>query len=177
MFGAVSTQGSGQVCIFQCSKSSYWLNSASRVRSQSFRKPLKNPRTATAFSSFLTFASPSGARGPPQFCKQKKTPRIWADIFQKSLGVHKIIVREIWVSPPKKKGPKWEKTVQISIKSSKVTLFWGGGGKRDFMDKTILWTSGRFWSLTHLFSVEAICQVGQGMQDATQHCLRSKLAS
>ena len=26
-----------------------------------------------------------------------------------------------------------------------MTLFRGGGGKRDFMDKTILWTSGRFW--------------------------------
>ena len=42
------------------------------------------------------------------------------------------------------KGPKWGKTVQISRKSSKLTF--RGGGERNFMDKTILWTSGLFWS-------------------------------
>ena len=34
------------------------------------------------------------------------------------------------------------KTVQISRTSSKLTLFREGEGKRNFMDKTILWTSG-----------------------------------
>ena len=42
--------------------------------------------------------------------------------------------------PPPEKGPKWGKTVQISRKSSKLTLFFGGGGEtqsygqNDFMD-------------------------------------------
>ena len=59
----------------------------------------------------------------------------WGVSIRKSLGVHKILVRKIWFPPPPpRKGPKWEKTVQISMKSSKLTLFWGGGGN------AILWT-------------------------------------
>ena len=59
---------------------------------------------------------------------------------KKNLGVHKILVHKIWFyPPPPEKGPKWGKTVQISRKSSKVTLFRGGGGnaiygQNDFMD-------------------------------------------
>ena len=49
------------------------------------------------------------------------------------------------VPPPPEKGSKWGKTAQISRESSKLTLFPGAGGERTFMDKTILWTSGRFW--------------------------------
>ena len=67
--------------------------------------------------------------------------------FSESLGVHEILVRKIWFPPLPKKGPKWGKTVQISRKSSKLTLFLGGG-KRNFMDKTVLRTSGRFWFLS-----------------------------
>ena len=60
---------------------------------------------------------------------------------QKSLGAHKIRVGKIWFyTPPPEKGPKWGKPVQISRKSSKLTLFGGGGagtqfyGQNDFMD-------------------------------------------
>ena len=64
-------------------------------------------------------------------------------------GQHASKLRKVWVSinscpqnlvtpPHPKKGPKWGKTVQISLKSSKLTLFPGGGtqfyGQNDFMD-------------------------------------------
>ena len=70
---------------------------------------------------------------------------ILGGFFQKSLGVHKILVRKTsFYPPPPRKGPKWEKTVQIIRTSSQLTLV-RGGGESSFMDKTILWTSGRFW--------------------------------
>ena len=76
-----------------------------------------------------------------------KTPVFFPGKCQKSMGVHKILVRKIWFypPPPAEKGRKWGKTVQISGKSSKLTLFRGGGGERNFMGQTILWTFGRFW--------------------------------
>ena len=56
--------------------------------------------------------------------------KVWASI--------KILVRKFgFTPPPPKKGPKWGKTVQISIKSSKLTLFRGGGD-------AVLWTK-RFY--------------------------------
>ena len=58
-------------------------------------------------------------------------------VSEKSLGVHKILVRKIGFTPPPQKGPKWGKTVWISRKSWNLTLFLGGG-ERNFMDKTIL---------------------------------------
>ena len=79
------------------------------------------------------------------------------------LSCFQINFRKDWVSikflsaefglppPPPEKGPEWGKTVLIILKSSKLTLFpRGGGGGRNFMDKTILWTSGRFWWLEEL---------------------------
>ena len=82
--------------------------------------------------------------GGPDLSQALRSP--YGGSFQKSLGAHKILVRKIWFYPPPPKRAQNEgKTVQISIKSSKLTLFpGGGGGKRDFMDKAILWTSGRF---------------------------------
>ena len=51
--------------------------------------------------------------------------------------------RKVWVSikftpPPRGKGPKWGKTIQISRKSSKLTVFLAGGGN------AIVWTK-RFY--------------------------------
>ena len=67
------------------------------------------------------------------------------DYFQKSLGVHKILVCKIWLySPTPEKGPN-EETLSKLVENFKIVTFpGGGGGKRNFMDKTILWTSGRF---------------------------------
>ena len=62
-------------------------------------------------------------------------------ISQESLGVHKILVRKILFDPPRRKGPKMRKNYN---KSSNLTLFFFGGGERNFMDKAISWTSGRF---------------------------------
>ena len=73
-------------------------------------------------------------------------PRITGGNFMDTtLFLKKILVCKIWFypsPPPPRKGPKWGKTVQISRKSSKLTLSRGGGA---ILDKTILWTSGRFW--------------------------------
>ena len=63
-----------------------------------------------------------------------KTLTLQPLLFWKSLGVHKILVRQIWFYPPPEKGPKMRR------KSSKLTLFPGGGGgnaiygQNDFMD-------------------------------------------
>ena len=55
--------------------------------------------------------------------------RALCDLNQKSLGVHIILVRQIWFyPPPKKRAGNEEIIVQISGKSSKSTLFPGGGG-------------------------------------------------
>ena len=66
-------------------------------------------------------------------------------------------IREVWVSikflsakfgftppPPPPKGPKMRKNCTNKYKILKIDTFSGGGGERDFTDKTILWTSGRF---------------------------------
>ena len=63
--------------------------------------------------------------------------------IQKSLGVHKILVRKIWFYPPPRKGPKMRKNCTNQQKILKLDTF-GRGGERKFMDKTILWTSGCF---------------------------------
>ena len=66
--------------------------------------------------------------------------------YQKSLGVHKILVRKIWFPPPPppEKGPKWGKT----------DFRGGGGANRNFMDKTIYghlgvsdFSQSQFWGL------------------------------
>ena len=67
------------------------------------------------------------------------------------------LLGKVWVSikflsakfgftpPAPEQSPKSGNTVQISRKSSKLTLFLGGGEeKRNVMDKTMSWTSGRF---------------------------------
>ena len=79
-------------------------------------------------------------------------------LFQKSLGVHNVFSAKFGFPPPPEKDPKWGKTVQISIKSSKVTLFPGGGtqfyGQNNFMDIWAFRTFGRyrhwFWASTLL---------------------------
>ena len=60
----------------------------------------------------------------------------WAQIFQRSLGVHQIILVRKILFPPPEKGPKSGKTLQIGRKSSRLTLFRGGGGRN-----VILWTT------------------------------------
>ena len=79
-------------------------------------------------------------------CEQTRTKTtllqtLAAPLIQKNLGVQKILVRKVWFyPPPPRKGPKWGKTVQISRKSSKLTLSGGGGGgtqshwQNDFMN-------------------------------------------
>ena len=64
----------------------------------------------------------------------------WAS-NQKSLGVHTILVRKIWfypTPPPPKRAQNEEKLYKLLEKSSKLTLFRGGGGN------AILWTK-RFY--------------------------------
>ena len=56
---------------------------------------------------------------------------------QKSLGVHKILVRKIWFNPPRK-GLKTREKLYKSVENLQIDTFSGGG------DTTILWTSGRF---------------------------------
>ena len=68
-----------------------------------------------------------------------------------------IWVRKVWVSikflsakfgfyspPPPEKGPKNEEKLSKSVEILKIDTFPGGGGEGNCMDKTILWTSGRF---------------------------------
>ena len=64
-------------------------------------------------------------------------PPLTPEENQKSLGVHKILVRKIWFLPP---PPKKKETIL------KIYAFSGGkgGGGSNLMDKTMLWTSGRF---------------------------------
>ena len=69
----------------------------------------------------------------------QNTDSVTPNVFQKSLGVHKILVRKIWFyPPPPKRAPKWGKTLQINRKSAKLRLFRGGEtqfyGQNDFMD-------------------------------------------
>ena len=63
---------------------------------------------------------------------------------QKSLGVHKILVRKIWFYPPPPKRAQNEEKLYESVENSPNWHLFRGGGERNFMDKTILWTSGRF---------------------------------
>ena len=74
----------------------------------------------------------SGARGPTQPQFSKKT--------QKSLGVHKTLVRKIWSHPPPpRKGPKMRKNCTNQKKILQIDTLSGGGGTRfygqnDFID-------------------------------------------
>ena len=80
------------------------------------------------------------AFGPPLLCGP-------VDMFQKSLGVHKNSFPQKFgfTPPPPRKGPNEEKLYK-SIEDLQNWHFSGrGGGKRNLMDKTILWTPGRFW--------------------------------
>ena len=64
-------------------------------------------------------------------------------------------IRKVWVSiklfsakfgspPPPKRAQNEEKPYK-SVENPQIdTFFRGGGVERNFMDKTILWTSGRF---------------------------------
>ena len=75
-------------------------------------------------------------------CGHRNVPHlIQSEKSQKSLGATKFLSAKFGLPPPPppEKGPKWEKTVQISGKSSKLTLFPGGGG-----ENAILWTK-RFY--------------------------------
>ena len=58
-------------------------------------------------------------------------------LHQKSLGVHKILVRKIWFYHPHP-PPKMAQNDENCTNLKKLTLF-SGGGERNFMDKTILW--------------------------------------
>ena len=73
------------------------------------------------------------------------------------VGLANAKIRKVWVSikflsakfgfttpPPQKKGPKMKKNCTNQKKILKIDTFLGGGGEHNFMDKTILWTSGRF---------------------------------
>ena len=64
--------------------------------------------------------------------------------FSEESGVHKILVCKIWFTPPPppKKRAQNEETLYKSVENPQNCHF-GGGGERNFIDKTILWTSGR----------------------------------
>ena len=64
------------------------------------------------------------------------------DTLQKGLGVHN--VRKIWFPPPPKRAQNEEKLYKSVENLENVTLLRGGVGKRNLMDKTMLWTSGCF---------------------------------
>ena len=55
----------------------------------------------------------------------------------------KLLFAQFWVSlpPPPKRAQNEDKSYKIL----KIDIFPPGGGDRDFMDRAILWTSGRFW--------------------------------
>ena len=74
--------------------------------------------------------------------------KIGFDSNQKSLGVHKILVRKIWFYPPPPKRAQNEEKLYKLVENPQNWHFFrgGGGGERNFMDKTVSWTSGRFWS-------------------------------
>ena len=76
-------------------------------------------------------------RFSPCFQAQK---RLWKRMF----GGHKILVCKIWFYP--KRAQHEEKLYKI-VENPHNWHFLGrgGGGKRNFMDRTILWTPGRFW--------------------------------
>ena len=61
--------------------------------------------------------------------------------IQKSLGVHKILVCKIWFPPPPEKGQNEERLFK-SVENLQIDTFSRVG--RNSMDKTILWTSGRW---------------------------------
>ena len=84
----------------------------------------------------LSLSFLGGNRQKFKTCHQKSTAIV---TLQKRLGVHKILVRKIWLNPPPPKGPKMRKNCTNQYKPLKLTLFAGGGGTRfygqnDFMD-------------------------------------------
>ena len=86
-------------------------------------------------------------------CCRLGTPGGRIGTFQSRSFVAVVVsFRKVWVSikflsakfgvtpPPPRKGPKMRKNCTNQYKILKIDTF-SGGGKRDCMDKTILWTS------------------------------------
>ena len=87
----------------------------------------------------LKFQSPKTCNSipPPPFHTPTRLPprNVWVSI--------KLLSAKFGFPPPKQRTPNEGKLCKISRKSSKLTLFQGGGGTQ-FIVKTILRTSGRF---------------------------------
>ena len=72
---------------------------------------------------------------------------IWVGFCQKSLGVHKILVRKIWFYLPPPKRAQNEEKLYKSVENPQNWHFFRGGGEGNAIlwTKRFFWTSGRFW--------------------------------
>ena len=93
-----------------------------------------------------TWNCPGGVR------KELRLVELRADFCQKSLGVHKILVRKIWFPPPPRKGPKMRKNCRNQYKILKIDTFSVGEtrfyGQNDFMDiwAFLILLGGEIWA-------------------------------
>ena len=88
-------------------------------------------------SSHIVYSEPPKANNwwhRTSICLNGSLRKVWASI--------KFLSAKFGLPPPPRKGPEMRKNSTNQYKILKIDTF--SGGKRDFVDKIIFWTSGRF---------------------------------